>query len=308
MKVSVCVATYLRPQGLERLLHGLAALRFEHAPEPELEIVVVDNDPARSAAPVCEALAPAMPWRLRYVHEPRRGISHVRNRAVECAREGSDMFAFIDDDELPEPEWLDELLRVQAEYDADVVAGPVVRRFEDEPAPWVHRGRFFDLPRHATGARVEHPGAGNVLIRTAALDGMAEPFDLRFGLTGGEDTHLFLRLSRTQCTMVWADEAVAYEFIPGSRATAGWLLRRVYRSANTWSMCEREVTPGARPLAMRAAKGLARLGLGVALLPVSWVMGRHMMVRSLWYVCFGAGNLTGLAGLRYDEYRVTHGR
>lgn len=308
MKVSVCVATYLRPQGLAQLLRGLGALHFEHVPAPELEIVVVDNDPGGSAAAVCDALAPSLPWALRYVHEPRRGISHVRNRAVQCAREGSEFFAFIDDDEFPEPRWLDELLRVQREYDADVVAGPVVRRFEDEPPAWVHRGGFFDLPRHQTGARVEHPGAGNVLIRTAALDSMPEPFDPRFGLTGGEDTHLFLRLAQSGLTMVWSDEALAYEWIPSSRANAGWLLRRVYRSANTWSMCEREITPGARPVLMRAAKGLARVGLGVALLPVSWMMGRHMMIRSLWYVCFGAGNLTGLVGLRYDEYRVTHGR
>ena len=308
MKVSICVATYLRPLGLAQLLRGLAELRFERVQAPALEIVVVDNDPQRSAQAVCADLAAELPWPVRYVHEPRRGISYVRNRAVECAREGADFFAFIDDDETPEPLWLDELLRVQADYDADVVAGPVVRRFEGAQPDWAHRGRFFDLPRHATGADVEHPGAGNVLIRTAALDGMDEPFDPRFALTGGEDTHLFLRLASAGCRMVWADEAVAYEWIPSSRATVGWVLRRVYRSANTWSMCEREIRPGTRAVTMRAAKGIARMGAGLALLPVSLILGRHMLVRSLWYVCFGAGNLTGLVGVRYHEYRITHGK
>ncbi len=306
MKVAVCVVTYLRPQGLERLLRALDGLRFDRGGAPELEVVVVDNDPEGSAAAVCREEAPGLRWPLRYEHEPRRGVSSARNRAVDAAR-GAGFIAFIDDDEVPEPTWLEELLRVQAAYDADVVSGPVVQRFEGEVPEWVERGRFFDVRRLPTGAVREDPGAGNVLIRTAVLAGMEAPFDERFSLTGGEDTHLFLRLARAGCRMVWADDALAYEWTPPARTRAGWILRRVYRTANTWSACERELRPEPRALALRVAKGVARIAYGLALLPVSPVFGRHMVVRSLWYVCFGAGNLTGLTGLRYQEYRTTHG-
>ncbi|HEY7768427.1 glycosyltransferase, partial [Longimicrobium sp.] len=127
MKVAVCAVTYLRPRGLARLLEGLAALRFGGGRGPELEIVVVDNDPARSAEAVCDEWSDRLPWPLRYRHEERRGVSHARNAAVAAAREaGAEMMAFIDDDEVPQPGWLDELLRVQAQHDADVVAGPVL--------------------------------------------------------------------------------------------------------------------------------------------------------------------------------------
>ncbi|HEX2095675.1 MAG TPA: glycosyltransferase family 2 protein, partial [Longimicrobiaceae bacterium] len=240
--------------------------------------------------------------------EPRRGVSSARNRAVAAARGWADFIAFIDDDEVPEPVWLDELLRVQSEYDADVVAGPVLQRFEGEVPSWVRRGRFFETRRHPTGFPREDPGAGNVLIRTAVLAGMDEPFDERFSLTGGEDTHLFLRLAWSGRRMVWADEALAYEWTPPTRTRARWILRRVYRSANTWSACERELRPSLRVGAVRVAKGVVRIAYGLALLPFSWLLGRHMVVRSLWYVCFGAGNLTGLTGLRYHEYRTVHGR
>jgi succinoglycan biosynthesis protein ExoM len=155
---------------------------------------------------------------------------------------------------------------------------------------------------------VEHPGAGDVLIRAAALDAHPGPFDPRYTLTGGEDTHLFLRMARAGCVMVWADDAVAHEHTPPERARAGWILRRVYRTANTWSACERELHPSPAALAKRVAKGSARVAFGVATLPFAWVLGRHMLVRSLWYVCFGAGNLTGLTRLRYQEYRGVHGR
>jgi len=308
VKVAVCAVTYLRPRGLARLLEGLSALRFAGGRGPEMEIVVVDNDPARSAEAVCDEWSGRLPWPLRYRHEERRGVSHARNAAVAAAREaGAGMMAFIDDDEVPQPGWLDELLRVQARHQADVVAGPVLPVFEGEVPEWVKRGGFFEAPRLPTGAHKRDPGAGNVLIRMAVLRDMPEPFDPRFTLTGGEDTHLFLRLASAGAVMVWADEAVAHEWTPATRTRARWILQRVYRTANTWSACEREIHPSPRAAAMRVAKGLARIGIGVATLPAGLVKGRSGVVRSLWYIAFGAGNLTGLTRLRFQEYRTIHG-
>jgi succinoglycan biosynthesis protein ExoM len=307
-KVAVCVVTFRRPHGLTRLLEGLASLEFTRSPAPQLEIVVVDNDSEQTARAVCDELAPRLSWPVRYAHEPQRGISHVRNRAVACVRNWADFIAFIDDDEAPAPGWLDELLYVQAAHAADVVAGPVIRLFEDEAPAWLEQGRFFVDDRYPTGAPIRDPATNNVLIRTSALAGMESPFDPRFAITGGEDTHLFLRLHRAGRKMVWADEALVHEWIPSSRANAKWVLQRIYRGANTWSICERELDPAFRTTAMRVAKGIIRIVYGMLLFPVACLLGRHMVVRSLWYMSFGAGNLTGLAGLRYYEYRVTHGR
>lgn len=307
-KVAVCVTTFRRPVGLRRVLQSFAGLTFSKVAAPEVEIVVVDNDPDGSARELCAELGRELSFPLRYVHEAQRGISFARNRAVAAGREGADFIAFIDDDEAAEPRWLDELLHVQASTGADVVSGPVLRHFEGEVPVWVRRGRFFEDPRYATGAAVQDPATNNVLIRVAALQGMDGPFDARFALTGGEDTHLFLRMGRAGRKLVWADEAVVHEWVPQSRANARWLLQRIYRGANTWSICERELDPTPRAVALRVAKGLTRIAMGIGMLPFSWMLGRHMVVRSLWYVCFGAGNLTGLAGLRFYEYRVTHGR
>jgi succinoglycan biosynthesis protein ExoM len=306
--VSVCIATFRRPQGLARVLRGVSRLTFQKVPRPDAEVLVVDNDPDGSARAVCEELRGEVPWPLRYVSEPRRGLSHVRNRAVERARERSRLIAFIDDDEEPVPEWLDELLDAQRRFDADVVLGPALRRFEGEVPEWIRRGRFFEDTRYPTGTAVEHGGIGNALIHSRVLPESEPPFDERLALSGGEDTLFFLRLAREGRRMVWSDEAVIHEWIPPTRARAGWILQRVYRWANTWSLCERELRPGLRVALTRLGKGVARIGFGLAMLPVAWLGGRHRLVRSLWHVCYGAGNLTGLAGRRYDEYRVTHGQ
>lgn len=53
------------------------------------------------------------------------GISAVRNAALRFAST-FDLLVMIDDDEVPKPEWLAELLRVQQVMRADAVTGPVI--------------------------------------------------------------------------------------------------------------------------------------------------------------------------------------
>ena len=54
----------------------------------------MDNDIQRSAEGVCSSAN--LPWRLKYVVEPVRGISQARNRAVQEGSE-SEFIAFVDD-------------------------------------------------------------------------------------------------------------------------------------------------------------------------------------------------------------------
>jgi succinoglycan biosynthesis protein ExoM len=303
MKVAVCVCTYRRPAGLRRLLTAIAALRTDRV--GALEVVVIDNDPDASARSVVDSID-GMPFVVRYAHERRRGISHARNRAVAEAAD-ADWIAFLDDDEEPEPEWLDELLRVQVAHAADVVAGPVPPRYE-APAPgWVLRGRFHEPPRRPTGSPLPYADTGNVLVRASLFRDFPAPFASSLALAGGEDTHFFLRVARAGHRIVWADTAVAWEWVPPSRVRLPWLLRRAFRRGNTWALLERELDPSWRVLALRIARGAGRIVRGTVLLPLSLLRGRHAVVQTLRGMCFGAGSLAGVAGYRYDEYRTTHG-
>jgi succinoglycan biosynthesis protein ExoM len=306
--VAICVATHRRPLGLARLLEGLDALELARCSPRSVTIVVVDNDPARSAEQTCEALRSGSRWPIEYVSEPRRGIPFARNASVIAARRlGAELLAFIDDDEVPDPAWLDQLLLVMLDTGAGIVTGPVLPAFEGAVPEWIRRGGFFDRERHRTGTFQDRAVTGNVLLRMDLLAAMPTPFDERRPLSGGTDTHLFRRLIIEGHRIAWADDAIVHEFNPSARLSARWLMRRAYRVSSNWSSSEVELQPGLRVRASRFAKALLRIGQGVALFPVGLVAGRHVLVRSGQYVAAGAGFIAGMFGHELEEYRVTLG-
>lgn len=303
IKVAVCVTTYRRPEGLRRLVNGLERLTFDKCEPPDIEIVIVDNDSRGSARGFCDSVRSSLCNPLNYYIESKPGIAHARNKAVNRAEKDAAFIAFIDDDEVPDPTWLDELLYVQQTYVADIVAGPVVSYF-DQPVPaWITEGGFFDRPRLPTGCSLQIVRTGNVLIRSEVFSLMQKPFDERFALTGGEDTHFSMRAHALGYKMVWADEALVHEWMPRSRANAKWILRRSYRGANMFVLCELEFKPTARVWGVRSVTSTIRIVQGLVFLLRSIFSGRHTLIKALQHISRGVGMLVGLAGGRYEEYR-----
>src|SRR5208282_2362401 len=117
--VSLCIATYRRPDRLEALLEDLT-----RQTRPPNELVVVDNDAAASARAVVERrVSLRAPFPIRYDIQPLKNISLTRNRTVELAT--GQWVAFIDDDERAPTTWLERLMDAATRYEADGVLGPV---------------------------------------------------------------------------------------------------------------------------------------------------------------------------------------
>src|SRR5258708_29401967 len=143
-RVAICIATFQRTEQLRDLLVALGRLSFDNICPRHIDVIVVDNDAARSAESVCD-IHQDYPWTIRYVCEPNRGIARARNRAiVESA--GAEFLAFIDDDETPGTRWLDELLCTQSHFQADVVSGPLLPAYVGNVPQWIRNGGFFRRP------------------------------------------------------------------------------------------------------------------------------------------------------------------
>jgi GT2 family glycosyltransferase len=96
--ISVVICTRDRPDRLETCLRCLARQKY-----PRFEVVVVDNAPTSNAVRTLVDAGHSM-RALRYVLEPRPGLSWARNAGIAAA--GGEIIAFLDDDEEADIHWL----------------------------------------------------------------------------------------------------------------------------------------------------------------------------------------------------------
>jgi glycosyltransferase involved in cell wall biosynthesis len=185
------------------------------------ELVVVDNCPDQSASDIVRDIPS-----VKYVHEPRSGTACARNRGVKAAN--APLVAFIDDDEVAEPQWAARLLEAQKKFDADVVFGPVIARLEEgSTADTALVEKLFTIDwNRSTGSYLGSGHSGNVLLRKERCFGDGRRFNEQLGLTGGDDSLFFLQLARENVSMAWCREAVVYEIVPRSRTTYAYIFKR----------------------------------------------------------------------------------
>jgi succinoglycan biosynthesis protein ExoM len=227
-KIDICIATYKRPQLLNKLL--LSLLSQETGGEFTFTIIVADNDAQRSAEPVVRELN-ASGQKITYAVEPEQNISLARNKALSHAT--GDYIATIDDDEYADPRWLLNLYRALTSHNADVVHGPVVPEFYPKTPRYIRGG--FMRPNPPTGSTEKYVlNAGNTLFRRKLLEGLPTPFEPRFGRTGGEDTAFFYHLRRRGCRMIWCRESLVFERVSSKRANLVWLVKRKFRHGNIY--------------------------------------------------------------------------
>jgi GT2 family glycosyltransferase len=302
-RVSVCVATCGRPRGLANLLGAFETL--EAPAGAAIQIVVVDNDPGRSAKAVCDEVVARYAYPLRYVVEKRRGIPFARNAALALALADSDFVAFIDDDETPEPDWLAELLRVQEYYRADVVTGPCLPRYVEPPPRWVVEGAFHERPRHPTGTLRHVAFTHNALVCAAVFESFDRHFDESMALNGGDDGEFFARVFAAGFQIIWADNAIVHESVPASRSTVRWLVQRGFRvgTSSAWVQLKHRSSSVLRLL----AHGVFCMVKGTGLALTFPLRGRAVAVEGLRLFSYGLGRIAGSSGYLHQEYRIIHG-
>jgi succinoglycan biosynthesis protein ExoM len=299
--VTLCIATYRRPERLGALLQDLTLQ--SRLPD---EIVIVDNDAAGTARAVVESrIAQGAPFPIRYDIQPLKNISLTRNRTVALA--AGEWVAFIDDDERAPVPWLAQLIAAADQFQADGVLGPVEPILPTSAPSWIRRGRFYDFPRMATGTIIppNRLRFGNVLLRGSWLRDIPGPFDPAYGLTGGEDGDLLSRLALKGARLVWCDEAVVHEPVEVSRLSLRWLMRRSLSGGQDFAKHSLEGRYGpisgfGRVLFFLRALLQAMIAavLTVLLLPA----GRHHAARWLTTLSANLGKLTMFFGWRYREY------
>ncbi len=226
---SVCVATYRRPLLLHKLLKSLKAQILPS--NVDLQIIVVDNDTNQAAQPIVKQFRNTSRIKFHYYTQAIKNISLTRNLSVE--KSSGEFLIFIDDDETASPNWISNLLRTLKTYNADGVFGRVIPEFHDDAPKWLRSEKFYYSPMTPTGTESKFHYTGNCLIKASLLKKIKNPFDAKYGTTGGEDSGLFETMVRQGAFFVNCREAFVYEYIPSERTKVSYLFKRGFRSGNT---------------------------------------------------------------------------
>lgn len=299
--IAICVATFRRPNGLARLLESLLSLEISDF-QPHL--IIADNDPEATGQSIAEDFRNRLPFPVTYVVEPTRGISSVRNRLVkEADALGAEFIAYVDDDETVDPFWLTELLRVMQDTNASVVGGPVISLFDGDVPMYLQK--CFGHRVAPTGKPVKRIGTGSVLFRSDMLTQISGPFNVNLNLSGGADSLLSEEILQMGGTLLWSADALAWEYVPASRLSIKWVLRRRFRGGAGESRITKLVHPGRHNLVKNLYHGIGAMGLGTLRFVRALIVDRDMWLHWLGMVSFGMGEFLGVFTTRatLSEYR-----
>jgi glycosyltransferase involved in cell wall biosynthesis len=243
------------------------------------EVLVVDNALEKDVAALVEDWkTQPLPFCLRYVPEPRVGLSYARNCAL--AATSAPLIAFIDDDAQAGTNWVSAVHETFARWPDCAALGGPIRPIPSQTLPewwppeyaslltildlktddgWLH-GPFF-------------PAGANCAFRRTVLEnigGFRSDLGAGAGLPFGEETEMFLRLLRQGHGLRFESEALVYHQLPIERLTYAYFHQRLYHEGRKQATLDREY----KGWLYCILRGLARWGFWLQGM-CAWLKARH---------------------------------
>lgn len=111
--VSIIIPVYNVEKYLRQCLDSVLAQTFT-----DWECILVNDGSSDDSGAICDEYSRKDP-RLRVIHQPNRGVSAARNKALKEAK--GEWVAYVDADDSITPIYLQTFIDVQKEHDADMV-------------------------------------------------------------------------------------------------------------------------------------------------------------------------------------------
>jgi glycosyltransferase involved in cell wall biosynthesis len=240
------------------------SVRSQGFPPDRFEIIVVDNASTDDTRAVVEGLQRSGGHPVRYEFEPEPNLCIARNRGAALAQ--NDIVAFIDDDALVEPGWLDSLEKAYTSQGSSVVAvgGAVELLWEGEQPRWLSpelEPYLSSTPHLGDKARFLGPQmtpvGTNFSIRRETLLELGG-FTPVFGRSGrglytNDETDLCHRVWRTGGEIYYTAAARVLHRVVAERTTRRWFLRRAYWQGASDVLLEQASSPQPARVLLRSA-------------------------------------------------------
>lgn len=232
---TIAIPTYNGASRLPKVLDKLLAQ--VNTEQITWEVIVVDNNSTDETAQVVRDYQThwlaSVP--LRYCFEPQQGAAYARLTAVREAK--GELVGFLDDDNLPAPDWIQQAYLFAKEYpQAGAFSGQIHGEFEVPPPEGFERIQaFLAIREHGMEAHrfkpenLQLPPAASLVIRKQAWCESVPP---RPKLTGklpglmiqGDDYEPLLYIHKAGWEIWYHPQLHSYHQIPKSRLERDYLL------------------------------------------------------------------------------------
>jgi GT2 family glycosyltransferase len=304
VEVAVTIPTFRRPEHLIRTLDSIAAQETGR----RFAVVVMENEAEkREGATVAAPKFEDGTYQGLLIVAHDRGNCHAYNAGWFTAFTQFPNLKYvcvIDDDEIADPHWIENLCATSERYDCALVGGPQWPVFEGNPEEKWKTHPVFTPHYGETGPVKIIFSSGNLLIRNDVLRTQPQPFmDLQFNFTGGGDADFLRRARDAGFKTGWCQEAPVYETIPESRVTWDWIQKRSLRNGQLSARIAHRRN-ASKPLgwSKTIAHSLALAGASPLRAALSYARNRSVL-NALYPVHIALGRIQSEFGHANEQYR-----
>jgi len=291
-RASVIVPTFNGASRLRRCLDALLAQRTGR----QFEIIVVDDGSQDDSTQVVQCYG-----QVRLLHQDHRGPAAARNLGVRSAR--GEIVLFTDDDCVPEPDWLEQMLQP---FSTPGVVGAkgVYRTAQKELIARFVQLEYEEKYAHMQGARwIDFVDTYSAAFeRQVFLE--AGGYDERFSTASTEDQELSFRLASAGHRMVFAPEARVWHthvdslrgYLKKKHKIGYWKVYTLLKNPN--KIAGDSHTPTTLKIQVLLAAAFLP-GLAAVLCPWGWLLpvgiaaGFGLSTLPLWIRCMAADPAVG---------------
>jgi glucosyl-dolichyl phosphate glucuronosyltransferase len=232
MSIIVCTRNRaeLLAQSLDALIHqeGVAADAYE--------VIVVDNGSTDDSRHIIQT-AQRQSARVRYLYEPRLGLSVARNAGT--AQAWGDIVCFGDDDAVAAPDFVREVLSCFQDPQVTCVGGKIVAAWPDGGPPEWFAPRYGNVVGQTSFGetarwlrKYEFPFGGNLSLKKEVLHRLGG-FNENLGKKGennvwGEEMDLCHRMQRQGLRFLYNPRARVSHIVGWHRATKRYFIDTIF--------------------------------------------------------------------------------
>ena len=260
--------------------------------------MIIDNNSSDSTESFCKELSQIYPgYNWRYIKETNQGIAFARTRGAKEAT--GEIIAYIDDDCMAEPNWLEEIIKFYTvNTETMSTGGRIIPEYLVPAADWF--GKYFwglvgnyDLGKSVFQMKgVRYPSGANMHFRKTAFEKYGY-FDGNLGRSGkslmaGEEKAMYLKLINGNEKVFYLPHVIVHHHVEGNKFDKEY----VKRHSMGIGASERLMNQGSvLKLLAKFFEYLAKLGYAIAYGFLYLFQGKPskmgMLIKFRWWVIEG---------------------